>query len=76
MTLVGTPLDLPLIRTARKASPDSASSERSRSRAESPLVFSSLVRKVSATRSAVEAALAVAEEKVSAWHLPHGWTLR
>lgn len=63
MTLVGTPLDLPLIRTARKASPDSASSERSRSRAESPLVFSSLVRKVSATRSAVEAALAVAEEK-------------
>ena len=63
MTLVGTPLDLPLIRTARKASPDSVSSERSRSRAESPLVFSSLVRKVSATRSAVEAALAVAEEK-------------
>ena len=63
MTLVGTPLDLPLIKTATKASPDSASSERSRSRADSPLVFSSLVRKVSATRSAVEAALAVAKEK-------------
>ena len=61
MTLVGTPLDLPLIKTATKASPDSASSERSRSRADSPLVFSSLVRKV-ATRSAVEAALAVAEK--------------
>ena len=57
------PLDLPLIKTATKASPDSASSERSRSRADSPLVFSSLVRKVSATRSAVEAALAVAKEK-------------
>ncbi len=63
MALVGTPLDLPLIKTATKASPDSASSERSRSRADSPLVFSSLVRKVSATRSAVEAALAVAKEK-------------